>query len=101
MARAVDDLIDACDDSQNHIEHSDYRLGYPCHTRDGGGCVQGLNKAITLGLHSTPTSPIMSTSDEDKAAAAAIKTKANEAFKCEPTRASNSQKLTRHVLGGA
>lgn len=32
----------------------------------------------------------MSVSDEDKAAAAATKTKANEAFKCEPTPASNS-----------
>ena len=32
----------------------------------------------------------MSVSDEDKAAAAATKTKANEAFKCEPTTASNS-----------
>jgi len=37
VARAADDLIDACDDSQNHFEHSDRRLGYPCETRDGGG----------------------------------------------------------------
>jgi hypothetical protein len=44
----------------------------------------------------------MSVSDEDKAAAASIKAKANEAFKCRPARGSNSLecwKLTRLVFG--
>lgn len=50
VARAADDLIDACDDSQNHSEHSGRRLEYPCQTRDGGGWVQGSNKATTLGF---------------------------------------------------
>ena len=42
----------------------------------------------------------MSVSDEDKAAAAATKTKANEAFKCESTAASNSPGTHSTRFGG-
>lgn len=42
----------------------------------------------------------MSVSEEDKTAAAAIKTKANEAFKCEPTLASNSLEAHATRFGG-
>ena len=42
----------------------------------------------------------MSVSEEDKTAAAAIKTTANEAFKCKPPPTLNAPELTLHVLAG-